>query len=264
MDLQLTDRVIVVTGGTSGIGLATVRLLLQEGARVAFCGRSEDRLNHVSDALADDFASDRFACIACDVLNADAVDGFSRAVTERFGRVDGLVNNAGQRRMTTFASTTDDDWNEELSLKLYSIVRPTRAFAELLKQAERPAIVCVNSLLALQPEPHLVATSAARAAVLNLTRSMATEFVADGIRVNSILLGTVNSGQWRRQYEQLDAPKESFDQWLAGMAKCKNIPLGRFGEPEEAARAIAFLVSPASAYTTGSAIDVSGGMRRHI
>jgi len=126
-------------------------------------------------------------------------------------------------------------------------------------------VVCVNSLLATQPEPHMVATSAARAGVHNLVRSLATEFSAYRVRVNGILLGLVESGQWRRRYEARPAQEQalSWQEWTAALARRKEIQLGRLGLPEEAARAIVFLASPLSSYTTGSHIDVSGGVSRH-
>ena len=112
-----------------------------------------------------------------------------------------LVNNAGQGRVSTFADTADEAWREELELKYFSIIRPTRAFLPMLREAKAPSIVCVNSLLALQPEPHMVATSSARAGTLSLVKSLAGELAPERIRVNSILIGIVESGQWRRRFE---------------------------------------------------------------
>lgn len=264
MDIGLKDSVVVVTGGTSGIGFETVRILLAEGARVSFCGRSESRLQEAQEKLAADFSGDRFACLPCDVLDTAEVESFVQATQDRFGTVNVLINNAGRGRVSTFADTTDVAWSEELHLKFFSIIRPTRAFLPALEAADNAAIVCVNSLLALQPEPHMVATSAARAGVLNLARSLATEFAPKGIRVNSILLGMVNSGQWTDRYRQQTKPDKSFAGWLAQLADEKGIPLGRLGYPEEPARIIALLASPLCSYMTGAALDVSGGMARHI
>ncbi len=150
---------------------------------------------------------------------------------------------------------------EELQLKFFSVIHPTRAFLPQLEQSGEGAIVCVNSLLAQQPEPHMVATSAARAGVLNLVRSMATEFAPKGVRVNGILIGLVESGQWRRRFEARPEEDRNLDwaAWTARLAQQKHIPLGRLGLPVEAARAILFLASPLSSYTTGSHIDISGG-----
>ena len=125
------------------------------------------------------------------------------------------------------------------------------------------AIVCANSLLARQPEPHMVATSAARAGLLNLVRSMATEFAPQGVRVNGILIGLVESGQWRRRFEAREDKSLDWAAWSGQLAKTKHIPLGRLGLPTEAARAILFLASPLASYTTGSHIDISGGHSRH-
>lgn len=264
MDIGLRDTVVVVTGGTSGIGLRTARTFLAEGALVSLCGRSEARLKDAREKLAADFPADRFLCLPCDVLDEGSVEKFARATAVQFGDVSVLINNAGQGRVSTFSDTTDEAWLEELHLKFFGIIRPTRAFLPALEQSSNAAIVCVNSLLALQPEPHMVATSAARAGVLNLTRSLASEFAPKGIRVNSILLGTVNSGQWQARYKRRAKPGESFDDWLTRLAGEKRIPLGRFGHPDEAARAITLLASPSCSYTTGTALDVSGGMARHI
>jgi NAD(P)-dependent dehydrogenase (short-subunit alcohol dehydrogenase family) len=149
-------------------------------------------------------------------------------------------------------------------LKFFSLIHPTRAFVPLLEKSRHAAIVCVNSLLALQPEPHMVATSAARAGAQNLVRSLATEFAPKGIRVNAILIGLVESGQWQRRFDARDDKSVTWAQWTATLAQKKGIQLGRLGKPDEAAQAIFHLATPASSYTTGSHIDVSGGLARHI
>jgi NAD(P)-dependent dehydrogenase (short-subunit alcohol dehydrogenase family) len=254
----------VVTGGSSGIGLATAGLLLASGARVAICGRDTERLESARRSLVAHAEADRLLVYRCDVLDGNEIAAFAAAVEEKFGATDIVVNNAGQGRVSTFADTADETWREELDLKFFSVIRPTRAFLPMLERSVAGAVVCVNSLLALQPEPHMVATSAARAGVLNLTRSLAVELAPRGVRVNAVLIGLVESGQWRRRYQTQASAGETWEKWTAALAAKKGIPLGRLGRPEEAAHAIVYLASPFASYTTGSFIDVSGGHCKSI
>jgi NAD(P)-dependent dehydrogenase (short-subunit alcohol dehydrogenase family) len=255
-------QVAVVTGASSGIGLATARLLLDQGARVAICARGEGRLMDVAAVMMRDHGDDRVLARAFSVLDPAAVSAFAAEVESRFGTCDLLVNNAGQGRVSTFADTTDDDWRAEYELKLFSQIHPIRAFLPMLKPA-RGAVVAVNSLLAYQPEPHMVCTSSARAGVQNLLKSLSVELAPD-VRVNSVLLGLIGSGQWTRRFAERPDKSVSREDWYANLARQKGIPLGRLGDPAEAAAAIAFLGSRAASYITGAQLEVSGGLSRHI
>lgn len=264
MNLQIRQRVAVVTGGSSGIGFETLRLLLQEGAKVAFCGRNADALVSAETVLKHEFPDAQILAFRCDVLDAEEVVQFANAVEQRFGGTDLLINNAGQGYVARFADTPRNAWLHEAELKMFGVINPLQAFLPLLEKSDIASVTCVNSLLALQPEEHMIATSAARAALLNMTLTLSKELVHKGIRVNSILLGMVESGQWRMRFEQRTERELNWEQWTAQIADKRGIPMGRLGKPQEPARALVFLASPLASFTTGAALDVSGGFSRHL
>lgn len=261
MDLLLDRTTVVVTGGTSGVGLATTRLLLAEGASVATCGRDAERLAGVVKEL-EGAHPGRVLGVRTDVRRRGEVDELISRAADRFGGIDGLVNNAGQSRMATFAETSEDEWRDELELKFSSLINPVTAALPHLRRSDQAAIVNVNAILARQPEPRLVATSAARAGVLNLSRSLATE-LAPEVRVNSVTLGLIDTGQWRRRYEESGAD-QSWEEWTSELAADRGVPLRRLGTPDEAAAMILVLLSPRSSFVTGSTLDIGGGVGRYV
>ncbi|MEV6754281.1 SDR family oxidoreductase [Streptomyces sp. NPDC051214] len=260
MDLGLSDRTVLVTGGSSGVGLATVRALLDEGARVATCGRDADRLAKAAAGLG---GGDRLLTGVCDVRDAAVVREFTERAADTFGSLDGLVNNAGQSRMKGLDESTADDWRDELELKFAGVLNPLHAARPHLAASDAASVVNVNAVLAKQPEPRLITTSAARAGILNLSRSLATELAPEGIRVNSVCLGLIDTGQWTRRHAAAESGL-SYEDWQAELAADRGIALGRLGRAEEVAYAIVALLSPRASYTTGTSIDVCGGVGRGI
>jgi NAD(P)-dependent dehydrogenase (short-subunit alcohol dehydrogenase family) len=245
--------------------LASARRFLAEGASVALCARDAARVASVADELAAAHG-DRVLGVAADVLDVAAMEAFRDRVAARFGRVDALVLNAGQSRMAPFEALADGDWSDELALKFFGVLRPLRAFLPLLRASDAAAIVYVSSLLAKQPEARLISTSAARAGALNLVKSLSLEFAPQGIRLNTIALGVIDTGQWERRWRERVAGGETIerDAFFAQLARDREIPLGRIGAPEEVADTVVFLASPLSGYTTGAVVEISGGLSRYV
>ncbi|MFD0020963.1 SDR family oxidoreductase [Streptomyces sp. NPDC058382] len=260
MDLRLKGTRVLVTGGSSGVGLATIRTLLDEGARVATCGRRPDALAAALDGLA---TPDRLFHAPCDVRDEAAVRAFTEAAAARLGGLDGLVNNAGASRMKPFAETTADDWRDELELKFFGVLNPLNAALPHLRASGNASVVNINAVLAKQPETALMTTSAARAGILNLSTSLSKELAPDGIRVNSVCLGLVDTGQWERRYAASGSPLD-YSAWQAALAEDRGIALGRLGTADEVAYAVTALLSPRASYITGTTVDVCGGVNRAV
>ena len=235
---------------------------------MAICGRRQERLDEAATELASISRPDNVFVHACDVLDENAVNAFADAVNKRFGRCDALVCNAGQARASNFYTTSDQDWRDEFDLKFFSVLRPVRAFIDMLSASGAGAIVCTSAMLARSPEPFLIATGDAAA---EPAKSLSREFAPINVRVNAVLIGLVDSGQWSRRYESGEGPDgdkipqgTSKEDWFVELAKSRNIPMGRLGTPAEAANAILFFASPMASYITGETIDVTGGQARNV
>lgn len=256
MDLQLGGKVFLISGGTDGLGAALADRLVEEGARVAVCGRDPARLAAASARL----GSSGIA-IAADVTVAADVEAFVSAALSRWGRIDGLVNNAGRSAAGPVDQVSDEVWLDDLNLKVLSAARLTRLAVPHLAAAGGGSIVNVLAVSGKAPGAGTLPTSASRAAGLALTKAASKDLGAQGIRVNAVLIGLVESGQWRRRAHAAGVSESAF---YAQLAASSSIPLGRVGLASEFADVAAFLLSDRSSYVTGSALNLDGGMSTAI
>jgi NAD(P)-dependent dehydrogenase (short-subunit alcohol dehydrogenase family) len=254
MDLELAGKVVLITGGSDGLGLALARRLVLEGAPVAICGRDEERL-HSAEASLRVEGGDVLAQRA-DVSRAEDVGAFVDAAVARWGRIDGIVHNAGRASAGPIDMIDDATWDGDFQLKLMAAVRLTRLALPQLRTAEG-SVLFTLAMAAKAPGAASEPSSVTRAAGMALMKALSKELAPDGVRVNAVLIGLIESGQWVRGAAASGVELEEF---YARFAKDAGIPLGRFGRAQEFADLGCFLLSARASYLTGTAINLDGGL----
>jgi NAD(P)-dependent dehydrogenase (short-subunit alcohol dehydrogenase family) len=254
VDLHLNGKVVLITGGTDGLGAALADRLIEEGARVAVCGRDPRRLAATEQRLRD--AGGDALVVQADVTSPADLERFVGAAIARWGQLDGLVNNAGKSAAGRIEQVSDDDWIADLNLKVLAAVRCIRLAVPHLIAAGGGGIVNVLNVGAKAAGAGSLPTTASRAAGLAITKAASKDLGRHRIRVNAVLIGLVASGQWRRRAGVAGQPEEELYRQLA---ENTDIPLGRVGRPEEFADLAAYLLSDRSSYVTGSAVNLDGG-----
>ncbi|HEX6931671.1 MAG TPA: SDR family oxidoreductase [Streptosporangiaceae bacterium] len=263
MDLGLAGRRAIVTGGSKGLGKAIAGELLAEGAAVAICSRNAGELEATAEELrkqADGTAS--LIAMPCDVTVPDQVTAFTDAAVSAMGGLDILVNNAGGARPGQFGTLTDEDWHEDIEVKLFSQIRCTRAALPHLRRSEAPRVININAVYARYPDPAFLASSVNRASCLSLAKALSMELGKEKILVNSVNIGLVETPQWQNIHQRR-APDMPAGQFFGQLAAAE-VPLGRFGQPDEVAGLVAFLASDRASYIAGASIDVAGGMGKFL
>lgn len=256
MDIRLDGRAAVVTGGSTGIGLAIATRFAASGADVAILARRPDVLDEAV-RQAGQTARGRVVGVACDVSDAGQVTRAWDEVTAALGRVDILVNNAGTSQTGAFPTITDAVWQADLDLKLFAAIRLARLAWPGMTERRWGRIVNVLNIGAKAPKAGGAPTAVSRAAGMALTKVLAGEGAPLGILVNSLHVGLIESDQWVRRHAA-KRDNQPYAEFLAGMGT--TVPLGRVGTAEEFANVACFLASDAAAYVTGTAINVDGNL----
>jgi 3-oxoacyl-[acyl-carrier protein] reductase len=255
MDLGLRDRVCVITGSTSGIGLETARLLVADGARVVVTGRDQDR---VEQAREDAGAA---LGVTCDLSEPGAPAELVAAANDALGPVGCLVNNVGEAYQIGFEELTDEHWDALWQLNVMSYVRCIRAVLPGMKEAGKGVIVNVSSTAGKRPSTGMPNYSVTKAAVLSLSRLVADLYAKDGIRCNAVAPGPTATGAWLAEGGLADQQAERSYKTRVEVLEAvgSGRPLGRLAEPEEIASVIGFVWYDRASYVTGSAWNADGG-----
>ena len=247
MDMGLAGKVALVTGGARDVGREIGLALASEGATIAINYRnSKEEANRLVEEIKSTGAA--AAAFEADVSDYEAVCTMTDQIVNDFGQLDILVNNAGYVKPNRFVNTAPEEWRTQIDVGLYGVIHCCHATASLLAASGQGRIISLAGDSARVGEKGLSITAASRGGVLSLTKSLAKELGRDGITVNAVALGLVETGH-------------SDKEWLEkNMAKIvRNYPSGRIGQPEDVAPTVAFLASAGAAWVTGQIISISGG-----
>ena len=258
MDLKLKGLRALVAGSSRGLGYATALGLAREGAAVALNSRDPEKLAAAAQKMSRETGA-RVIAAAGDVTDPAVPEALVAQVAETFGSLDLLVTNAGGPPAGKFDTFDDATWQKAVDLSLMSHVRLIRAALPYLRRSKAASVLTITSYSVKQPIPNLILSNSVRLATVGLTKSLALELGAEGIRFNSILPAWTETERVNELMEaRAKASGRSVDDEIARQAK--DSPLERLGQPEEFANAAVFLLSPAASYITGVMLSVDGGM----
>ncbi len=254
MEMKMTGRKALVTGGSLGIGRAIAQAFCSAGAEVAIVARRADVLNETKAAI-EAATGGRVVAVTGDVSTAEGCQAAWDAAIAGLGQIDVLVNNAGSSHRAPFVSVTDAEWQADLDLKLFGAIRLCRLAFPGMAERKWGRIINVLNSGAKAPPPSGAPTAVTRAAGMALTKVLAGEGAPHNVLVNSLHVGKIESDQWVRRAAKDGKP---LDQLYDDMGK--ELPMGRMGKAEEFAAAACFLASDAGSYICGAAINVDGGL----
>ena len=260
MDLDLKDKIAVVTGSSKGLGLASARALLDEGCRVTICARGEAALAEAAAGLKAAAGRDgpgRVLAVSADLATAAGVETVLARTVETFGGLDILVNNIGLAKGAGIVDTTDAEWQAAFDQTLFPAVRASRLAVPLMRKRGGGSILMIASIWGRESGGRMT-YNAVKAAEISLAKAMAQQLAKDNIRVNSIAPGAIRfpGGSWDRRVQE--APEE-----MAAFVRSE-LPFGRFGRPEEVGAVVAFLASARASWISGASVTVDGCQSRSL
>jgi 3-oxoacyl-[acyl-carrier protein] reductase len=256
MDLQLTGKVVLVTGGSRGLGLASAGALVAEGCHVAICARGKERLDEAAATLRQRTAGGaRVLAVAADVSSAEGSAAVVESTVSALGGLDVVVNNVGLGRGAGLEDTPDEVWQEAFEQTVYPAIRVSRAAVPHLRRRGGGTLVIVSSIFGREAGGRMT-YNAVKAAEISLTKSLARELAKDGIRVVSVAPGSIlfAGGSWH-------ARQQADPDGIADFVR-RELPFGRFGRPEEVGDVVTFLASPRASWISGTTVVVDGCQSR--
>lgn len=258
MDLGIKGRSAIVTGGSRGIGRETARQFLEEGVRVTICGRKKETLEQTRAELAKATGGEIHAVVA-DTMKEQDIGRLVDSARQKFGPVDILVNNAGQMYSGRFAAMTDAGLKEQFETKTFGFLRAIRLVYPSMKERRWGRIVNMIGGAGKEPDPYMFGSGITNSGLLNITKSLSTEFGEEGILVNAVCPGWVDTNLWQRNAQGLAQELGTKSEEEARRLAARKNALNRFGKPEELANAIVFLCSERASYITGVSVNLDGG-----
>ncbi len=259
MNLGLSDKAVIVTASSKGLGKATALELAKEGARVLISSRNSDELQKTAKEIIDETGNEHVYYMVCDMTKLEDIKSLVETAKEKLGGVDVLVNNTGGPPAGGFDQFEDEDWQYAFELNLLSYIRTIREVLPLMKQNSHGRIINIASSSTKQAIDGLILSNTFRTGMVGLSKSLSRELAADNILINTVGPGRIATERVA-QLDQLQAEKRNIPIEEFKKMSEQAIPMGRYGEPEEFAKVIAFLASSANTYLTGQSLVVDGGM----
>lgn len=261
MDLQLNGKTALVIASSQGLGKAIAKQLVEEGTNVMLTSRNTEKLESVQQELLT-LGKGKVSYFQADITNIEDIKAVVEKTVEEFGTIDILVNNAGGPPAGTFDSLSDEQWQQSFELNLLSYVRVIRETLPYLRK-QGGKIVNIASSSIKEPIPGLLLSNTFRLGIVGLTKTLGSELGPDNILINTVAPGRIATDRVAF-LDQVNADKQGISKAEIEEKMKQNIPLGRYGEPEEFAKVVTFFLSGANTYMTGNSYLVDGGMVKSI